>query len=311
MAVVRVEHLTKHYGGTPALRGLCFSVEQGEIFGLMGPDGAGKTSCLRVLCGLVRPDGGTVEVLGKDVVASPGAVKADIGYMAQPAALYEDLSVEENIAFYAEIHEVPPRAYAERLERLLTFSGLAPFTRRLFRNLSGGMKQKVGLTCALIHKPRLLFLDEPTNGVDPVSRRDFWKILYELNKEGVTIVVASTYLDEVDRCHRVALFEGGRARWIMEPEAMHGLLKGRLYNLEVADRPGAMRVLRGIPAVCRPSVFGSGLHFSLGEAGDLPLVEEALGAAGMGVFRIAQIPPNLEDVYLHLVTGSEEGPSGE
>ncbi|MFH1491115.1 MAG: ABC transporter ATP-binding protein [Pseudomonadota bacterium] len=307
MALVEVQGLSRSFGEVKALDGLTFSVEEGEIFGLFGPDGAGKTTCLRILCGLMGPGGGTVRVLDRDIGRDPESVKRSIGYMAQPAKLYDDLTVRENIEFYADLYEVPKDRYTRRMERLLEFSGLAPFTGRLFRNLSGGMKQKVGLTCALIHTPRILFLDEPTNGVDPVSRRDFWKILYELKRENVTIVVASTYMDEADRCHRVALFEQGRVRLVMEPLAMRDLLPGHLYRLTVSDRPGAMRVLRSQAAVLNPSIFGAGIHFSLMEKKDLERVMETLASSGLEVLKVEPVQPTLEDVYLHIVKSPREG----
>ena len=301
MAVIQVENLSHSFGGLKALDGLQFSVEEGEIFGLVGPDGSGKTTCLRILCGLMAPGEGRVTLLGRDVVRDPESIKGFIGYMAQPARLYEDLTVAENIRFYAELHEVSPDRYKERMERLLEFSGLSPFTRRLFRNLSGGMKQKVGLTCALIHSPRVLLLDEPTNGVDPVSRRDFWKILYELKREQVTIVVASTYLDEVDRCHRVALLDKGKVQLLMDPLSMRGLMTGSLFRLKVLDRQKAIRVLKGIPRVLNPSVFGAGIHFSLREEADLTSVREMLERNQVEVQGLEPIQPSLEDVYLSMV----------
>ncbi|MEW6665960.1 MAG: ABC transporter ATP-binding protein [Thermodesulfobacteriota bacterium] len=305
MALVEVENLSRSFGETKALEALTFSVEEGEIFGLVGPDGAGKTTCLRILCGLMEATAGAVRVLGHDVLRDPEPVKDRIGYMAQPARLYEDLTVAENVRFYADLYEIPPKRYRERMNRLLTFSGLAPFSDRLFRNLSGGMKQKLGLTCALIHSPRVLFLDEPTNGVDPVSRRDFWKILYEMKREQVTIVVSSTYLDEVDRCHRVALFDRGRIRLIMQPMAMRGLMRGRLFGLVVADRQKALKILRGLSQVLNSSVFGAGIHFSLRGDSELSEVRDALAGAGLPPERLEPIPPALEDVYLSLVR--EEG----
>ena len=301
MALVEVENLCRSFGETKALEGITFSVEEGEIFGLVGPDGAGKTTCLRILCGLMAATAGKVMVLGQDVTREPEAVKAEIGYMAQPAKMYDDLTVAENIDFYAELYHVPREEYRQRMTRLLRFSGLAPFTKRLFRNLSGGMKQKVGLTCALIHRPKVLLLDEPTNGVDPVSRRDFWKILYELKRDQVTIVVASTYLDEIDRCHRVALFDHGRVRLVMEPLALRGLLKGYLFNLILSDRRGALKLLRGIPQVVNPSIFGAGIHFTLQSETDLSGVEKALDAKGLGPWNLEPIRPSLEDVYLSLL----------
>jgi ABC-2 type transport system ATP-binding protein len=213
-----------------ALRGLTFSVNEGEIFGLVGPDGAGKTTCLRILCGLMRPTAGKAFVLGHDVALEPAAIKSRIGYMAQPAKLYEDLTVLENIEFYADLYHLSHPEYETRLARLLRFSGLEAFGHQYFRNLSGGMKQKVGLMCALIHKPQVLLLDEPTNGVDPVSRRDFWKILYELRRDRVSIVLASAYMDEVERCHRVAFLHQGEAEMVVEPFVFRRRFKGKLHN---------------------------------------------------------------------------------
>lgn len=305
MQAVEVENLTRSFGAVRALDGLTFSVEEGEIFGLVGPDGSGKTTCLRILCGLMAPTGGKALVLGRDVAVEPERIKGRVGYMAQPAKLYEELTVNENIAFYADLYEVPKARYKERMKRLLEFSGLSPYTGRLFRNLSGGMKQKVGLSCALIHTPDVLFLDEPTNGVDPVSRRDFWKILYELRREKVTIVVASTYLDEADRCHRVAFFDKGKARTVMEPLALRNLLRDQLFNLTTPDRRRAMRILKTLPGVLDPYVFGTGIHFLLGESGDASTLKASLAAAGVRDAAVERITPNLEDVYLSLLDKQE------
>lgn len=305
MPVVEVENLTRSFGALRALDGLTFSVEEGEIFGLVGPDGSGKTTCLRILCGLMAPTGGKALVLGRDVAVEPERIKGRVGYMAQPAKLYEELTVKENIAFYADLYQVPKVRYKERMKRLLEFSGLSPYVDRLFRNLSGGMKQKVGLSCALIHTPDVLLLDEPTNGVDPVSRRDFWKILYELRREKVTIVVASTYLDEADRCHRVAFFDKGKARTVMEPLALRNLLRDQLFNLTTPDRRRAMRILKTLPGVLDPYVFGTGIHFLLGESGDASAVKASLAAAGVRDAAVERITPNLEDVYLSLLDKQE------
>jgi ABC-2 type transport system ATP-binding protein len=306
MPLVEAENLCRSFGPVKALDGSNFTVEQGEIFGLMGPDGSGKTTCLRILCGLMRPTSGKAIVLGKDVAKDPEAIKDQIGYMAQPAKLYEDLTVKENIELYADLYQVPRDRYEQRMKRLLEFSGLGPFTDRLFRQLSGGMKQKVGLSCALIHTPKVLFLDEPTNGVDPVSRRDFWKILYELHREKVTILVASTYLDEADRCHRVALFDRGRVRLVMEPLSLRSLVKGHLFDLRTAERRKAMRILKTSPRVVQASLFGAGIHFSLKEAEDLSPIESELATSGIGSFHLEPIQPSLEDVYLSLVEGNRE-----
>jgi len=301
MALVEAENLCKSFGAVKALAGLSFSVEEGEIFGLVGPDGAGKTTCLRILCGLMAPTSGKAMVLGRDVAVEPERIKGQVGYMAQPARLYEDLTVKENIAFYADLYEVPRERYRQRMDRLLEFSGLAPFTGRLFRNLSGGMKQKVGLSCSLIHTPKVLFLDEPTNGVDPVSRRDFWKILYELKREKVTIVVASTYLDEADRCHRVAFFDRGKVRMVMEPLQVRNLLKAPLFNLTSRDRRKALGRLKTLAEVRNPYVFGTGIHFFLSDPAHVPELEASLASEGLRDVVIEQIQPSLEDVYLSLL----------
>ncbi|MBW2062130.1 MAG: ABC transporter ATP-binding protein [Deltaproteobacteria bacterium] len=302
MPVVEIENLSRSFGDLAAVKDLSFSVEAGEIFGLVGPDGAGKTTCLRILCGLLEPTAGRVMVLDRDVAADPESIKAEIGYMSQRFGLYDDLSVAENIEFYAELYEVPQAEYRERMERLLEFSGLAPFVNRLFRNLSGGMKQKVGLTCALIHTPKILFLDEPTNGVDPVSRRDFWKILYELNREGVTILVATTYLDEADRCHRLALLDHGRARVVTEPLAMRELMPGRLYRLRASDRRAALKLLQETPLVHNPNIHGARLHLSLEDESDLAVVTRVLKEAGIEVLELEPSQPTLEDAYLSILT---------
>jgi ABC-2 type transport system ATP-binding protein len=302
MSIVVAENLSRSFGAVKALDSLSFAVEAGEIFGLMGPDGAGKTTCLRILCGLMRPTSGKAFVLGSDVGRDPERIKDQIGYMAQPAKLYEDLTVKENIDLYADLYQVPRDRYEQRMKRLLNFSGLAPFTDRLFRNLSGGMKQKVGLSCALIHTPKVLFLDEPTNGVDPVSRRDFWKILYELHREGVTIVVASTYLDEADRCHRVALFDRGTVRLVMEPLALRSQFKEHLFDLRTSERRKALKILKGSPGVIRASLFGAGIHFSLIEGADLSEIEKGLASSGLAPVHLEPIQPSLEDVYLALVS---------
>jgi ABC-2 type transport system ATP-binding protein len=305
MKAIEVKDLCRSFGSLKALDGLSFAVDEGEIFGLVGPDGSGKTTCLRILCGLMEPTGGMATVLGKDVASDPEAIKTHVGYMAQPARLYEDLTVRENIEFYADIYEVPKDRYKARMTRLMEFSGLAPFKDRLFRNLSGGMKQKVGLCCTLIHTPRVLFLDEPTNGVDPVSRRDFWKILYELRRENVTIVVASTYLDEADRCHRVAFFEKGKVRMVEEPLELRKLLRHRLFNLIVADRRRAMALLGQIQEVSDFYVFGAGIHLILQGEADPASITKALAREGLQVPSMEPVHPSLEDVYLSILKKGE------
>lgn len=208
--MIRLEGLTKQFAETIALSGLNLEIEEGEIFGLVGPDGAGKTTTMRLLTGILEPTSGEAWVNGHHIVKNSEKLKEDIAYMSQRFGLYGDLTVLENIHFYADIYGISHNDRKKSIDRLLDFSNLRPFRDRLARNLSGGMKQKLGLACALVHKPRVLFLDEPTNGVDPVSRRDFWQILYQLLKEKVTIFYSTAYLDEAERCKRVGLLHKGR-----------------------------------------------------------------------------------------------------
>jgi ABC-2 type transport system ATP-binding protein len=210
MVTIKAASLTRKFGDLAAVDNLSFQIEEGEIFGLVGPDGAGKTTTIRLLTGILEPTAGDAWVCEKHIVKQSEALKENIAYMSQRFGLYEDLTVIENIEFYADLYCVPSEQRPARLNRLFEFSGLAPFKKRLARNLSGGMKQKLGLVCALIHTPKVLFLDEPTNGVDPVSRRDFWRILYQLLKEKVTILFSTCYLDEAERCKRVGLIHKGR-----------------------------------------------------------------------------------------------------
>ena len=220
MDVIRAVALTKSFDALTAVDSLTLTVAQGEIFGLVGPDGAGKTTTMRLLTGIMDPTSGDAWVMGKHIVREAEPLKDDIGYMSQRFGLYPDLSVMENIAFYADIYGVPRKGREEKTARLLAFSNLTPFRQRLAGNLSGGMKQKLGLACALIHTPKVLFLDEPTNGVDPVSRRDFWTILYQLLKDGTTIFITTAYLDEAERMNRVGLMYRGRLIRCAPPEEL-------------------------------------------------------------------------------------------
>ena len=218
MSIITLIGLTKKFDSVTAVDNISFEAEAGQIFGLVGPDGAGKTTTIRMLAGIMEPSGGEASVDGMDIVKQADELKESIGYMSQRFGLYEDLTVIENINFYADIYCVPKKERQQRIKRLFEFSGLEPFQKRLARNLSGGMKQKLGLACSLIHTPKVLFLDEPTAGVDPVSRREFWRILYELIKEGVTILFSTSYLEEAERCGRVALIHKGKLLRCETPE---------------------------------------------------------------------------------------------
>ncbi|MEE8551649.1 MAG: ABC transporter ATP-binding protein, partial [Gemmatimonadota bacterium] len=246
---VRVEGLTRRFGDLTAVDGLDFSVKSGELFGLVGPDGAGKTTTLRMLAGVLPPSEGDARIFGTSVTRDPEAVKDDIAYMPQRFGLYTDLTVRENLDFYADLYEVPKADRPARLDRLYRFSGLGPFEDRLAGNLSGGMKQKLGLSCALIHEPRLLLLDEPTFGVDPISRRDLWLIVHEMVAHGVTVIVSTAYMDEAERFDRLALLQQGRVLAVDTPEALRDSLSGRLLVVRAEPIREARDRLLGLASV--------------------------------------------------------------
>jgi len=293
-AALLFEAVTKKYGSMVAVDHLSFEVDRGEMFGLIGPDGAGKTTSIRLLCGLLRPDAGTIRVAGHDPVAEHRAVTAKVGYLSQRFSLYGDLSIDENISFFAEIHGVAN--YAARREQLLEITQLARFRNRLADRLSGGMKQKLALACTLVHTPEIILLDEPTTGVDPVSRREFWKLLSELLADGITIIMSTPYLDEAERCSRVALLHRGRLLALDRPAALRAAVPGTLVEVIAPDPRAAQSVLRssGVDA----QVFGDRLHVWLGP-GDDDLARFAVTAtAQLQASSVRPITPSLEDVYI-------------
>src|SRR6188474_288281 len=255
---VAFEHVGKRYGALEAVRDLSFSVQPGEMFGLIGPDGAGKTTSIRLLCGLLHADGGIVRVLGRDPVREHRAITASVGYLSQRFSLYGDLSVDENVAFFAEIHGVSD--YRARRNRLLEMTQLTPFRARLADQLSGGMKQKLALACTLIHEPEVILLDEPTTGVDPVSRREFWKLLSEFLAQGITILMATPYLDEAERCSRVALLHEGRLVALDTPDSLRAALPGIVIEVIAPDQDRANQVLEKLPGVVDVQLFGERAH---------------------------------------------------
>jgi ABC-2 type transport system ATP-binding protein len=297
--VIHVRRLTRRFGKTQALAGLDFDVARGELFGIVGPDGAGKTTTLRILAGVLRPSSGEVVVDGVDMTRDPERVKHHLAYMSQRFGLYRDLTVMENLRFYADLYQVPAAERDARLERLFRFSNLSPFRDRLAGDLSGGMKQKLGLSCALIHQPRILLLDEPTFGVDPISRRDLWLIVHEMVAEGVTVVVSTAYMDEAERFDRLILLNGGRIAAMDTPERLQQSLRGEILAL-VVDRVRAARdVARTHPAVRRAAMFGNRLHATVASAErDGPLVRDALEAAGVQVAAMRRVTPSMEDTFM-------------
>jgi len=303
MLAIKAENLSKKFGALTSVNNLNLEVKKGEIFGLVGPDGAGKTTTIRMFSGILPPTAGEAWVLDHPISREAEPLKEKIGYMAQRFALYSDLTVMENINFYADLYAVPQKERPPRIDRLLAFSNLAPFQKRLAQNLSGGMKQKLGLACALIHTPQVLFLDEPTNGVDPVSRRDFWRILYDLLKEGVTIFVSTAYLDEAERCHRIGLMHQGNLLSVGTPDEIKGLMKGELWEVRCQQRMKARNLLQNLPGIRSVGIFGDRIHAVL-EDGEKtrPQMESLLRESGLEISSVRRIPPSVEDVFIAIVT---------
>jgi ABC-2 type transport system ATP-binding protein len=305
---VRVEGLARRFGDIVAVDGLGFSVRRGELFGLVGPDGAGKTTTLRMLAGVLPPSEGHATIFGIDVGDDPEAVKHEIAYMSQRFGLYADLTVRENLDFYADLYEVPKRERTARIERLHRFSGLGPFEGRLAGNLSGGMKQKLGLSCALVHEPRLLLLDEPTFGVDPISRRDLWLIIHEMVARGVTVIVSTAYMDEAERFDRLAFLREGRVLALNTPEALRESLGGRLLSVRAEPLREARARLEGLATVRRASVFGDRLHVVADSAdAERSGLAARLAEWGLGSVEVYPIEPSMEDVFIERLAAAEAG----
>jgi ABC-2 type transport system ATP-binding protein len=298
---IEMRALTRAFDERVAVDALTIDVRPGELFGIVGPDGAGKTTTLRMLAGVLRPTSGTALLAGVDVADDPEGVKPHIAYMSQRFGLYEDLTVQENLDFYADLYRVPRGERPERLERLYAFSRLGDFTGRLAGKLSGGMKQKLSLSCALIHKPDILLLDEPTFGVDPISRRELWLILHEMVAEGITIVVSTSYLDEAERCDRVALLNEGRLLALDTPTALQRSISGRMLAIH-ADAPRSARdVLRHATFVRSAHLFGDAVHVLVEGGVSDDEVLAPLQAAGHEVQDYEVTDPSLEDVFMGLV----------
>src|SRR5688572_27530108 len=306
MPALELDNVTKRYDKVVALRDLSMSIEEGEMFGVIGPDGAGKTTAIRLMCGLLKPDGGTVRVLGRDPVKDHLAVTDDVGYLSQRFSLYGDLSIDENIAFFAEIHGLRMRdpLIRERRERLLELTQLTRFRGRLADQLSGGMKQKLALACTLVHEPQVILLDEPTTGVDPVSRREFWKLLSQFLASGITILMSTPYLDEAERCARIALLHEGQVLALDQPGRLRSSLGGAVFEVVVPEPRAAQDLLAAMPEIAGVQVFGDRLHVWMrvddGPDAERRLHQIALNAA-IGDTQVRRIVPSLEDVFISKV----------
>ena len=306
-AAVEVRDLVKRFGDCPAVDHISLTVRRGEIFGFLGPNGAGKSTTIRILCGLLRPTSGSARVGGYDVATQAESIKASIGYMSQKFSLYDDLRVEENIDFFAGIYGVPEDEAAARKEYILRMAGLEDRRQSMTRLLSGGWKQRLALGCAILHRPPILFLDEPTSGVDPIARRDFWDLIYQLSEAGHTIFVSTHYMDEAEYCHRLALMYRGRIIALGAPDELKRSLTGqRLLDLDSSDPLASMKALEGIEGVHEAAVFGGGLHVTVGDpATAIPRIRAVLAAAGIEVRRLEAIEPSMEDVFVAMIEQEE------
>jgi len=294
--------LTKSFADVRAVDHLSFDVHAGEIFGLVGPDGAGKTTTLRMLAGIMPPDEGTARVADFDVVRDPEKAKRHLSYMPQRFGLYEDLTVDENIRFYADLFGVNRTEREERSKSLLQAASMREFRRRLAGKLSGGMKQKLGLVCALIHRPKVILLDEPTTGVDPVSRRDFWRILYELVSEGVAILISTAYLDEAERCHRVALLHQGRLLFCDTPNNLKAKLGKSVLSITSSEPRRLRAELESAVGISSLVVTGDGLHVVVDDgARRIPEFEARLKNTSVPFHTIQQVTPTIEDLFVDAV----------
>ena len=303
MNAIEVRGLTRRFGAFTAVDGVTFDVGAGEIFGFLGSNGAGKSTTIRMLCGLLQPTAGTARVGGVDVGTDPEGVKRRIGYMSQRFSLYELLTVDQNITFFGGIYGLDRDRLARRREFVLEMAGLRGRERTLARDLSGGWRQRLALGCAVLHEPPILFLDEPTGGVDPLSRRQFWRLIDSLSSSGVTVLVTTHYLDEAERCHRVALIHAGRLAAIGTIPEVKGIFSSRPIIEVRADRPvDAMTVLEAMPGVEKTSLFGTAVHAVLG-SNRVPLdgIRDRLAAAGLEVAAVDRVEPSLEDVFLDVV----------
>lgn len=298
-----VAGLSKSFPGVHAVDHLSFDVRPGEIFGLVGPDGAGKSTTLRMLAGVMPADGGSAMVAGFDVLREPESAKHHLSYMPQRFGLYEDLTVDENIRFYADLFGVPRAERERRSSELLVAAGMSEFRQRLAGKLSGGMKQKLGLVCALIHHPKVILLDEPTTGVDPISRRDFWKILYNLVAEGVAILTSTAYLDEAERCHRVALMHQGRLLFCDTPQQLKARLGKGVLAVISSEPRRAREVLERNEGISSLVLTGDGVHVVVDEiARRMPEFSSALKTAGVPFDEIRPVTPTIEDLFVDAVT---------
>jgi ABC-2 type transport system ATP-binding protein len=304
---IEITGMSKAFGHVTAVDSLDMQVQRGQIYGLIGPDGAGKTTTLRMLCGALLPDRGGARVIDIDVVRDPERVRRHIGYMPQRFSLYGDLTVRENMRFLADAYGVPRAEQPALVARLLDFSRLAPFQNRRAEALSGGMKQKLALACTLIHQPEVLLLDEPTTGVDPVSRREFWDILRTVvSHDGVTALISTPYMDEADRCHAVGFMRAGKLMASGTPRDLQRLVPGVVLEIAAEPRHAAEQALKSLPGVHDVQVFGDRLHMLADAAPEAAMLQDTLAHAGARLHSLRRVAPTMEDVFMYLQQNSDK-----
>ncbi len=294
-------NLTKKFNGLTALNNLDLNIEKTGIFGLIGPDGAGKTTLIRLMCGILDPTDGDILIENRSVKKYPEEIRLKIGYMPQKFSLYGDLTVIENLNFYADLYLVPKKERLKTINRLLEFSHLSPFKNRLAEKLSGGMKQKLGLACSLIHKPKILFLDEPTNGVDPLSKREFWNILKELKDEGVFIFISTPYMDEAEKCDIIGLINKGNLLYSGTPDDFKKKHNGRVIELTTSNYKSTFEILKSIGKVIGINTYGEILHINAEKEFGRKQLEMTLEKNNIKITTFSEINPNMEDVFVYLV----------
>jgi len=304
---VEIDDLTKKFGDFVAVDRVSLKVAKGEIFGFLGPNGAGKSTTIRILCGLLRPSSGRASVGGFDVTREPETIRRHIGYMSQKFSLYDDLTVEENIHFFSGIYGVPENLRAERRDYVLKMAGIEERRGAMTRLLSGGWKQRLALGCAILHDPPILFLDEPTSGVDPIARRGFWDLIYQLSETGHTVFVSTHYMEEAEYCHRLALMYRGRVIALGSPHSLKDELRARhLLELVSSDLLASMRVVEGQPGVLEVAVFGGGLHITVEEdEAAIARLTPALRDRGIAIERLGPIEPSMEDVFVAMIEAAD------
>jgi len=303
---IEIKNFSKKYGETQAVSNINLSVKKSELFGLVGPDGAGKTSLIRTICTLLVPDSGSIMVRNLDVSKNISEIRSILGYMPQRFSLYQDLTIEQNLKFFADLFQVPEKEREQRKEQLFQFSRLKPFQKRQAGKLSGGMKQKLALSCALIHTPQILVLDEPTFGVDPVSRQEFWEILRIIQKEGVTILVSTAYMDEADQCDRIALFFDGDVRGIGTPDELKEKYKYPLYKLIGSDLHGLRDLFSVFEEVHTTQLFGDSVHVSFNHVPNQEKWKEWQNSTNNNLLEWTKLKPTIEDVFLDLMEIADE-----